>query len=475
MFVVIDIALAVLTAVFAFYSPESLNLVFVFATLVYIYLLVSWLNRSEGKLNYFTIILLLSYLYYFGQYLLNFLSIDITVQYTINNTFTTTQINSTALYVLINIIVLHGAILFFYKPMKHEHRLVTSSERAKAFEITIWIVLTVSFICEIIVLLFQIDINLKYGYTVALRTNYTGAGSFSYIINFFSTLYMPALFAALVVTKNKRSNIIVWITYAVFLICYFMSGSRFEAVVSIAGVILLYHYYYKRLSLKTVAIVLVVGIAVLYLSSLLSNIRVVYSYESTRSTQELLAESIEKTNEDNFITDSISEAGMQILSVTTVYNNCPENEPFTYGAYYLGGALRVIPNLFGGDNPLITADINTIFTKYFTKTYGMGSSFIIEAYYNFGWFGILMMIPFGWLAAYVVKKMQRVRTDKNIDLILTYFIFYIASTSFFWIRSDARNLLREIVFYYFGFRVATWIVQGIIHYRTGGFMNRKQV
>ena len=39
-------------------------------------------------------------------------------------------------------------------------------------------------------------------------------------------------------------------------------------------------------------------------------------------------------------------------------------------------------------------------------------------------------------------------------------LYYIAATSFFWIRSDARFLVREIVFYYWGIKILTMCVQG---------------
>ena len=105
-----------------------------------------------------------------------------------------------------------------------------------------------------------------------------------------------------------------------------------------------------------------------------------------------------------------------------------------------------------------------MFIKYLTKTYGMGSSFVLEAYYNFGIFGTLMMFPFGYLTALVCKTMENAKKNKNN--ILTYFIFYIASTAMFYVRSDTRMLIREIVFYYFGFKLLTWLVKNLFYKKT---------
>ena len=70
---------------------------------------------------------------------------------------------------------------------------------------------------------------------------------------------------------------------------------------------------------------------------------------------------IHDTNEDNIFTDVISTAGMQILTVTAVYDNCPSEIPYSYGEYYLFGILRIIPNVTGGTNIFITDSIDTMF------------------------------------------------------------------------------------------------------------------
>lgn len=47
-----------------------------------------------------------------------------------------------------------------------------------------------------------------------------------------------------------------------------------------------------------------------------------------------------------------------------------------------------------------------------------------------------MMVLYGALIAYLVNFMEN-RQKQEENLVLTYFVYYIAATSFFWIRSDA--------------------------------------
>lgn len=448
-------------------QPASFNTVFLLATTVYAYMIISWFSCCSDKLNYFTMILVLSYLYYFGQYLLNFFGVELTGQYTINNIYTPSRINSAALYLLLNMVVLHFSVILFQRVTRKEKIHVESSKDKQAFQYVSLILLGGSFVCEIAVLLFKISINRISGYSVALNTNYTGAGSFSYIVNFASTLYLPSLFAALVSTKGTRLKVIPWISYVIFVVLYFMSGSRFEAVVSMAGIFLLINFYYKKINLRKLIKFGIIGVIVLYICALMSNVRRITNYGRSGSYGSIVQEALNDTADGNFLTETISTAGFQVLTVTAVYENCPEKIDYSYGTYYLGGIIRVIPNLLGGENKLITDSIDTMFKQFLTKTYGMGSSFIIEAYYNFGNFGILMMLFYGYLISYVSEKMGNIRSKKLDDEILTYFIFYIAATSFFWIRSDARFLVREIVYYYYSFKFATWVFRGLFLRRAG--------
>lgn len=464
--IAVDLGLLAIVILLYAMNLSSFVVVFYTSSIIYVVLFITWFRNCQDKINFFTIILVLSYIYYFGQYILYCLNIEIQRQYTILNIFTPQAVNSTALFLLMNIIVLHASVLAFNKRIVSKNRGKIKFGDEKAFNLVAWLLLLVSFVCELMVLIFKMKINITLGYSVALNTTYTGAGGFSYVINFLSTLFLPAIFAALIVSKGKKENMLVWLIYLIYLVGYFISGSRFEAVISLGGVFLLYNYYYAKVNLKKTFIILCIGLIVLYSCSVISNARKIRNYEKTADFIAIISEAVDETNDNNFMEDVISVAGMQVLTVTAVYKNCPSNEPFTYGMYYFGGLIRVIPNVFGGDNLLITDSIDKVFRQYFTKTYGMGSSFIIEAYFNFGWLGILMMIPYGYAVAFLCKSMEAVRKNTNENMILTYFIFYISATAMFYIRSDARFIVREIVFYYFGIKVAVWIVKEIFFKET---------
>lgn len=462
----IDLVLFMFTFVLMFVGMNSFYSMFFIALTIHIYLFFSWSKINRSWFNYFNILIILSFIYYFGQYLLLVLGFPLSYQYTIKNVYTPEQINYAASFLLLNMIVLHAATIFFYK-----NKMYTCRKKQKrniydkrSFEIASLIMLFVSFICKIIVLIYKCKINFTLGYNAMMSAKW-GNGVFSTIVNFCATFYLPALFACLVATKDKKiKNRVVWISYCIFICLYFLSGSRFDAIVSITGIVLLYHNFYKKLELKKVLFIGCMGIGFLFVCSVISNIRIVWGYGQTTNYLAIFQEALELSKDGNLLSDTISVAGFQILSVVTVMLKCPSSIPYSYGVYYLMGIARVIPNITGGDNALITESIDEIFHVFLTKTYGMGSSFIIEAYYNFGYLGFLMMIAYGFFIAYAVKQIENIRKNENLQMVS--FIFYITSASFFWIRSDARMLIREIVYYYFGFKFITFIIKNIL-YRKG--------
>lgn len=468
----LDICILISLFLTMYILPESYDFMLIYATSIYIVLFASWLTIKKDVLGYFFIFLILTYLYGFGQYFLNFFDMPIYSQYTINNVYTPLEINETAIYYLINIVLLHFSVVIFdeyigFHRKKNDiqvnsiinlNKIETTYE--KSFNFVVLVVLAISFVCETLVLMSKIKITLTQGYAASLAFEYGTQGFVAHIISFISTLFLPALFAALITTKGKKSNIAVWLCYIVFLGMYFLSGSRFEAVISLAGVVILYHNYYQKINIKKLLIVAIVGVVVLYLAALINSIRIISAYgDAPDSFIKILELSINNTSKAGVIETVISTTGFQILANVAVYQNCPSEIDYSYGMYYLGGIARVIPNFLGGENPLITMGIDGMFTKYLTKTYGMGSSFIIEAYYNFGVFGTLMMVPFGAGIAYLGNTIECIKKHKNVNVILKFFVFYIVSTTLFYPRSDARMIVREIVFYYLGFVVATWVAK----------------
>ena len=74
----------------------------------------------------------------------------------------------------------------------------------------------------------------------------------------------------------------------------------------------------------------------------------------------------------------------------------PESFGFHYGESYFFALLALIPNLLGGTHISVKyAGLPQWLKTTLEMSYGPGYSMPAEAYYNFGWVGIFVMIFFG--------------------------------------------------------------------------------
>ena len=79
---------------------------------------------------------------------------------------------------------------------------------------------------------------------------------------------------------------------------------------------------------------------------------------------------------------TIELGNTQIIN-TLVYKECPKIIDYAYGTSYFKMLFSMIPNLWGGVHPS-SIDVDSVFSPLYSKTTGLGSSFLAEAYWNFG-------------------------------------------------------------------------------------------
>ncbi len=141
----------------------------------------------------------------------------------------------------------------------------------------------------------------------------------------------------------------------------------------------------------------------------------------------------------SIVEQALTETGTIFETNATVLNFCPSQESHLYGKTYLASIMYILPNTLTGDYPLNEKNVESVFSPY-VQDYGLiGSSFIAESYYNFGWFSLLIMIVFGFIWASIDYFMKIVK-DKNplyaISLLTVFYYFFIL------IRADILQLLR---------------------------------
>jgi len=151
---------------------------------------------------------------------------------------------------------------------------------------------------------------------------------------------------------------------------------------------------------------------------------------------------------ENPVVSSISEMGGSLGTVAYTYTLVPAARAFDYGVGYAYAFLTVLPNFFWGLHPSIAHGrlsewlVATVDPYAASRQGGLGYSCIAEAYLNFGWLGVpivMGLVGFG-IAALTSWGARGNRTHVAMVAVLTAFVLRFP-------RDESASLVRAVVWY----------------------------
>lgn len=147
----------------------------------------------------------------------------------------------------------------------------------------------------------------------------------------------------------------------------------------------------------------------------------------------------------------IYEMGESLKTVAYTLELVPRLHDFDLGTSYYYALLAIIPNLFWDIHPSVAHGpianwlIWQVDPIQAAAGGGLGYSFIAEAYFNFGWFGIPVIIS---LIGFLIGRVSRRNSAGGLPV--TIFIeANVMSFLLFFARSESNSLLRFIIWYVF--------------------------
>ena len=116
---------------------------------------------------------------------------------------------------------------------------------------------------------------------------------------------------------------------------------------------------------------------------------------------------------------------------------------YHYGQSYFFGLLGIFPNIFGGTHIAVKyAGMAGWLMRTLDMSFGPGFSAPAEAYYNFGWFGIIALVVIGYIIA---KFLNENRDDLgNLGTFAQVAAFIVL---FSFPRRDVLTISRGLAFY----------------------------
>ena len=169
---------------------------------------------------------------------------------------------------------------------------------------------------------------------------------------------------------------------------------------------------------------------------------------ATRNTGELSVNTVLSSlvGEDSFIStifETISNLGYSVFPTIKTMQIVPNTEGYHWGQSYLYALLSVFPNVFGGTHISVKyAALAQWLMKTLGMTYGPGYSMPAEAYYNFGWAGILAMPIIGCIISKLLYENDKNLTDLKLFSIVGAFIVLFSIP-----RRDTLTAVRELAYY----------------------------
>lgn len=243
-------------------------------------------------------------------------------------------------------------------------------------------------------------------------------------------------------TQPKKFNYLFAAVSIYQIIRMFMTGDRSTGIALILVMVLIRHKYVSPIKgSKAIIWMILIYISLIFIKLV----------EMTRSIHSpTVSEVMGEVIQSNILAETVFEYGGNIWSGMMVYYCVPSSGSFRYGLTYLAAIIGKPLQILGITNEVWNfADFSVFLTQgnhgalIDTLTQAMGGSFSGEVYFNFGWFGVLLIPIFG----YYLAKFSHSCFSKQNNPVLSGYLLYVATLVIWWVRQYFTSVSWQALFY----------------------------
>jgi oligosaccharide repeat unit polymerase len=424
-----------------------------------VWALWSWYAVTKSLFDFYVMFFLAAVLFNGGHALLELLNLN--EDGILGGQFLPETVLQSLYMVVLGLTFFHlGALAIAYRHTRRavEARSSVQSPRTAYYlRLLGWSMLIVSAVPSYLVLQNAVRLSLSEGYfALYQQQSSTGlTGSLDLLARFLT----PGALFLLAGSKGRPLSLAV---SALVVIGYtganFLLGSRIEAGAPLLAYGWLWH---RRIRPIPVPVLFASGIALLGLV-----------FPFVKATRNLTAGAkldtsalVEAyTSVDNPLIAIVYEMGSTLRTVAHTIQLVPETRGFDFGLSYLYAALTAFPNLFWDIHPTVARGlaahwlVSTVSPTLASVGGGYGFSFIAEAYLNFGWVGVsVLLLLLGALLAAVVLWAQRTTDAVALALVASLGAFFLVFA-----RGESGSIVRELVWYALGPYVAVRLLSQLM-------------
>lgn len=429
-------------------GQELCWLIVIVSILAYGLCLSSLFVRSK-KLEFLFLFVLISWPFYYGQQLLEAIGY-VPVRRMINiGQLTPDGLFNASMFTLLAINILCFAyILFPGKGRRPISRILSPERSRESLRKASFVIFAISVIPTAITLLRNFQLTQLYGYGSRIGDSSLHLHGIENIFGI-AAEFMPYSLLGLLIARRKGERWPV-IFLVIYLACYIASGSRTQGFILLVSIAVVWATLFSKSS--PMRQIVTIGVGVVTVAALFSFVSLARAYVSS----DIVALS-NAMQEANPLFDAVQEAGQTIVVLGTVMENTPKAVPYADGSTYLAGLAYVLPNAVTGNYYASVPSVDEVFQGFLTSYGGVGSSFIAEAYYNFGYGALLTMAVYGWL----LRRLQNeflfsIADGRYYSAFACVSCFAICS---FYVRSDARTFLRNFIWRPLPLLAVEWLLR----------------
>lgn len=465
---IIMLLLSIIILLLTNFLNHSLYSIGLLAVFSYTIFLTTWFIRYRVKLNFYTIFLLLTFMFYFGQFALLLINVPMNSGRTIlDNRIPLQQLIETGVYIINSLTILQLGVFIATRNIskydveieKIQNMEYLNTSKLMNVKRIATIALALSLTPSLSIILENIYITMTQGYGAIFQSAHYTQGGINNIRRFLSLFTIPAFLLTLISYQNDKKLKMIQIIFGIYLFLYFLSGSRMSGVMLLLILVLIVHYWYEPIKLKTGLIYSALSLMLVMIVATISAIRNELYHQ--QNGMQMIKETVFYIWSSNPLYKILEEAGFTFLTTATVYTYSPSTIPFQYGMSYLNGILMLFPNIFWEVHPAAAVNTDIIFSRFLTNYGGIGSSFIAEAYWNFGNFSLVFMLFFGILIGFITKSIAKYSFNGDgVRFFLSIYLGWIVLT---YVRSDTISIWRNFVYYGFSLIVIAHLMNMIPH------------
>jgi oligosaccharide repeat unit polymerase len=417
----------------------------------------SWAQVTRTWFDSYSLFLIAATLFNAGQAILEVFGLN--PEGLLGRQFPPTTLVHTLFLVLIGLAAMHlGALLAAVRSPKRS----TTSNSASDAESTLsslrtigWALLFVALPFTAIVIKEEITVVSSAGY-FALYQQQAGTGLNAGPVVLSAFLIPGAMFLLAGACRSRGQRLIAVAVIAGYAVIQFYLGVRHEAAILAVEAIWVWH----RL-IRPIRPALLIGAGILMVAVIFPLVGAVRNTSGKdRSTVDFLAQNYATI--DNPLVASVSEMGGSMETIAHTLTLVPATRDYEMGVGYAYAVSTLFPNLFWKIHPAIAHELPSTWLTWQVDPYtasqggGLGFSFIAEAYLNFGYLGVPILLFFG---GYLLARLVR-WADRGIRPDRVAFVATAACFAIFLARAELAVVLRGVIWYSIAPYLATvWLAR----------------